>query len=121
MRYSFVLASLMFLNTQSTLVYAENVQLEESSEQITKQPKDESLHYGIHIVTDGCARLFFVASLITGGKVGKIIDEPLPILASAMAGLWVIYKTPQWTDKYVLEKSDHRTTKQNIITFLSRI
>jgi hypothetical protein len=43
-----------------------------------------------------------------------------PVLVGILAGLYVIYKTPQWTDKYVLKKDSVRTSKQNIIVFLNR-
>lgn len=45
----------------------------------------------------------------------------LPImLPSMLASLYLIYRTPQWTDTYILHKDKQRTCKQNIITFLNR-
>lgn len=44
-----------------------------------------------------------------------------PIILTVAAGLYVLYKTPQWTDTYVLKKDDKRTMPQNIITFLNRL
>ncbi len=45
----------------------------------------------------------------------------IPTLFGLLAGLYFVYKTPQWTETYILRKNDTRTTKQNIINFINRI
>lgn len=42
------------------------------------------------------------------------------ILVTLLGKLYAIYKTPQWTDSYLLNYQEERTTKQNIIAFLNR-
>lgn len=54
-------------------------------------------------------------SLIIGSTIA------IPALAGLAAGLYIMYKTPQWTDTYLLESQKKRTTSRNILTFLSRI
>ncbi len=53
----------------------------------------------------------------------KIIGAVLfiPMLAGLIAGYYIFYKTPQWTDTYLLKINTLRTTKQNLISSACRL
>lgn len=108
-------------------------------------------YYTTHIATGGAAQLAFVASNLLGyvgsiatidldistqigRKTGFVAPDRsctnywlgffigiLPLLACLTAGSYFVYKTPQWTDTYLLKSDKKRTTRQNIITLLNRI
>lgn len=85
-------------------------------------------HYATHIITDGAAHLAagvsVGAGLIIGGAFEKNNSSALgatSALAGFAAALYTIYKTPQWTDKYILNYDTQRSTSQNIITFACRL
>ncbi|MCL5875638.1 MAG: hypothetical protein M1114_04150 [Candidatus Dependentiae bacterium] len=70
---------------------------------------------------------FMVRRLESPSRSNRYLREPgfltrdLPTTLSTLAALFVIYKTPQWTDKHLLEKKTERSTKKNIAVFLSRL
>lgn len=70
---------------------------------------------------------FMVRYLELPSRSNRYLREPgfltrdLPTALSTLAALFVIYKTPQWTDKHLLEKKTERSTKKNIAVFLSRL
>lgn len=105
---------------------------------------------GVHTITGGLANVGCIASVAVGTIasdyalkndvptwVGRTLGitpqdsicqddtiitavEWAPFLACCLAGYYILYKTPQWTDKHLLNIEQPRTIKQNLITFLSR-
>ena len=49
-----------------------------------------------------------------------VTDLTAPMI-SALCGLFLMYKTPEWADKYLLKNGLKRTQKQNLLTFLHRV
>jgi hypothetical protein len=92
-----------------------------------KKP-DMLRHYATHIIADGAAHLAaagcMAAGFIIGGKLEQNKSSGLAA-ASALTGiaaaLYTVYKTPQWTDHYILNYDTQRSTSQNILTFVCRI
>lgn len=105
---------------------------------------------GVHCVTGGIASVGFATSVFAGTLLGdfllrngtatwigrqlgitpenmrcddiNIIRATLftPYILSLIAGSYLMYKTPQWTDTYLLKVKERRTTKENIVVLLSR-
>lgn len=84
-------------------------------------------HYITHIATDGLSHIAAVASVMTGIAVGAALKDKSEALtiASFLSGFgtagYIKYKTPQWTDTYVLKNDIKRTTPENILTFICRV
>ena len=139
--FVFTLAHSAFTHPQETEKKAPEVQKEQLSTE----------HYVTHWVTGIAANIAHIMSTMTGLKVGDAavkagladwighqrgITPPdercedygtiatvigVPTLLGGIAGLYIVYKTPQWTDKYILKKKTERTSKQNFIVFLHRM
>ena len=100
------------IGTQNTQITSEQVK------------EDKSLHLGAHILTGGCAYLGAATSIVLAMIIGDTIAKNHPTLSymiGFMAGGWIMYRTPQWTDTYIVKKTGQRTLTQNLVTFLNRI
>jgi hypothetical protein len=84
----------------------------------TTKKKKESLNYGTHLITGGISKICLSATTTIGFLIGR---TALHTFIGAIAGLYIVYKTPQWTDTYILKKETTRTGQQNIIAFVNRI
>jgi hypothetical protein len=89
-------------------------------------------HYVVHALGDAVGAIAAVttgAAIVgTGALVGSTVGSDagmamgaLCIPAGLMAGLYIYYKTPEWTDTHLLERGNGRTTGQNIITMWTRM
>ncbi len=108
---------------------------ENTDNQIIKQSNDESLYLGTHLATGACSYVTSLSVILLSLVVGEIIakkniseykdvnlmSSALPPLIGIITGAWIFYKSPQWTDTYIIKKKDTRTFTQNMATFLSRI
>lgn len=85
-------------------------------------------YYGTHLLTGLLSMASVPVCTLAGIEIGVgamvalgSSDHPLPIitgLAGLTAALTILYKTPQWTDRFFFQKQP--TTKQNLINFISR-
>lgn len=120
------------------LVPASSLQAELSVAVTPRTAQDNLVkHYGVHAATGFAAMFVAVVSFVAGAAVSHVANpgilnrirthqyfefrEAGPIVAGMVAGVYCIYKTPQWTDTYVLGCKDKRTDKQNVITFINRV
>ncbi|MCL5875336.1 MAG: hypothetical protein M1114_02595 [Candidatus Dependentiae bacterium] len=116
----------------------------------TKQDKENlsSDHYVAHLLSDHAAHismgvlvgiasrhmtprdiLNFMTRCITSPSRSnywyfddmRYLIREIPSALAVATALLVFYKTPQWTDKHLLEKKTERSTKKNIAVFLSRL
>ena len=81
------------------------------------------LDYSAHVATGSLVKLlpWLTQEAISHIKQEFLGDVPSYIsLPLGIAYLYIRYKTPQWTDTYLLKKKELRTTKQNIINFIIR-
>lgn len=100
--------------------------------------RDNARHYLTHILTYYVGRV--AAGIVTGYGIGltgagavTIINEDkchntscytkisLPAIIGILLSTYIYYKTPQWTDMYILNSDQKRTAAQNILVMLSRI
>lgn len=87
-------------------------------------------HYITHMITDAAGTIAAILGAFTMGGItfgvattADMKEESKAILTGAAAGLtfiYTLYKTPQWTDTYLLENNIKRTSLQNILVFLHR-
>lgn len=94
----------------------------------TKARTSDFAHYGTHVVTDGVAKIVASIMIVVGGglTLGAAANDcgPLCIIPGVVgisSGVYILYKTPQWTDTHLLNYSTERSNLQNIVTFLSRL
>ncbi|MFI5332986.1 MAG: hypothetical protein ACHQVS_02705 [Candidatus Babeliales bacterium] len=137
----FALSAPALLHPQQTETTPE---LQQKTEQLSAN------HYTSHLITGLAAHLVFLTSTVTGIIIGDAVAKTgtadwisyqigltpkelrctnynilfgvraIPAALSMLAGLYVVYKTPQWTDKYLLKKKKERSVRQNILVFLNR-
>ncbi len=96
-----------------------------AQESQTIEPKcpNKATHYLTHLGTDLASRLAFVTFVIAGIETQKNsgdISTTVPIIGGLL-GLFLIFKTPKWTDKYLLNNDLNRSFKQEFLTFLHRV
>lgn len=120
-----------------TYAYSQQAEATAPVAQPTKQETEvfSGNDYVAHILTGAASNIAALVSVAAGAVAGQValvrnpsgdisaiyLSSATPILLGSIAGLYIIYKTPQWTDTNLLEKKKERTTKQNIIVFLNRI
>lgn len=94
-------------------------------------------HYIVHVAGDIVGAIAAFSLLKTGLVIGTLsavatasatecpeMGIPafiVPTATGCAAAFYVYYKTPEWTDTYLLERGNGRTTKQNITTLLTRV
>jgi hypothetical protein len=90
-------------------------------------------HYIVHALGDAVGGIAAGAAagtcLATGMVVGGASGNPevagpamvLSAITGCAAAFYIYYKTPEWTDTYVLERGNGRTMGQNIATLLTRL
>lgn len=131
-----------------TFVYSKEAVIESAQ---TKKEELSTDYYISHIITGSAAHFSYLASIIIGyitGQIamkigvadgigrcmgltpqgfkcsdGRVIGTVMgaPALLGGISGLFIIYKTPQWTDRYHLKNKKERSLKQNIFVFFNRI
>ena len=83
-------------------------------------------YYTVHALTDlvtSCAFGLPIVVVDTIWEQNALKPGPLAkaaLVSWLLAGWCVAYKTPEWTDKYVLRINERRTTKEKIASFLLR-
>jgi hypothetical protein len=83
-------------------------------------------HCGVHFLTDILSYGAFIPAIGIGASIyGSQSDCACLVKGSAVAAtllgaLYVHYKTPQWTDTYILGLETERTFEQNIFTLFIR-
>jgi hypothetical protein len=118
---------------------------------ISNEKDSNLKYYSTHLVTGGLAHLSFLLCGTLGFFVGHILVESnlqtfigrklsltppdllvenfraifatgiTPFIIGCLAGWWIIYKTPQWTDNYLLNSTKLRSKREKVETFLARI
>ena len=85
-------------------------------------------HYATHVATDAAAQFTGAMSIAAGLVIGNAFAEnrsnelaATSVLTGFAAALYTLYKTPQWTDTYILKYDTQRSTCQNILTCVCRI
>lgn len=90
----------------------------------------ELKHYVAHgftgLATFTACVIGAIASKILMSKISekhrfKNIADNAITTTCVLACLYATYKTPQWTDTYLLKNNKQRTTKQKIVNFLNRL
>lgn len=135
----------MFNLSVSTSLYPQQAEvILEDAQQLSAN------HYASHLITGLAAQLGYVTTGIIGLVMGDMVARTgtadwisyqmglttkefkytnfnilfavraVPLTLSMLAGLYVMYKTPQWTDKYLLKKKKERTSRQNVLVFCNR-
>lgn len=101
-----------------------------NNQNINDMPSDLE-YYGSHMITTLAAELSMPIVVVLGGAIGIAGDfilknEPsimtsLGLLGGITSSLIILYKTPSWTDEYILNLKAKRTDGQKLIGFLSRL
>jgi len=87
-------------------------------------------HYIVHILGDAVGGITAGAVAGTSAVVGSLVASGSPEVAvpaiamsavGCMAAVYIYYKTPEWTDTYLLERGQGRTVGQNMATMLTRL
>lgn len=89
---------------------------------------DSLAYYGTHLLTGSASLVSAALITLWSCALGAYLEKEgagaaclLPILVGAGTGLTITYKTPQWTNNYFFEEKPVRLTKQNVITFVTRL
>ena len=113
----------------SPVMYAQE-EVEELSSPVTQV--SAAKHCGAHLLTDSVAYIVSFASFLLSCAIAErafknskvrflsIEGKEYPVYLGCALALYIQYKTPQWTDDYILKLGRKRTLGQNLWTFLQR-
>jgi|GEM_PF-5383614 hypothetical protein len=101
-------------------------------ERPSHEKTSEAMHYAAHLITEGLAYIPIAAVFyagLAGGLLSVAVDPSpaatgiggLAVASGVVAGGYIYYKVPEWTDAYILEYDTPRTTGQNLISLVSRL
>lgn len=137
----------MFSLSASLTLYPQEAEI---IAEVNQETQLSANHYVSHLITGLGAHLALATSSFVGLIIGNAVartniadwisyqmgltpkefkcdnfnilfaQRAIPGALAMLAGLYVVYKTPQWTDKYLLKKKKERTLKQNILVFFNR-
>lgn len=125
----FILFGLIAFN--ANFIIAPSVYCSPIQSQNEPREVDSLYHYAFHTLTNAVVGIPMILTAVAGTGLGMVIMENNPnpggatlavssMGAGLLASLYMFYKTPQWTDKNCLGYETERSTKQNVISFLTR-
>ena len=92
-------------------------------ERPSHEKTSEAMHYAAHLITEGLAYIPIAAVFYAAVDPSPAATGigGLAVASGVVAGGYIYYKVPEWTDAYILEYDTPRTTGQNLISLVSRL
>ena len=128
----FLICSVLLVSIGQTSIYAEDNTTTNKKATFWQRHPDLK-RYGAHTLTGFTSHIVAAATIILTAtlsashvKDGQNIKEILakcilPTTIAGIASVYTVFKTPQWTDTYILKNGKKRTTIQNMSNFCVRV